>query len=54
MTKGNTCGRIYELPQNDDEKNHVKPGQKKFEKLFKKVLTSRNESDIIDRLTQRG
>ena len=53
MTNKDESGKITRSPRNDD-KSHFQTESKKFEKVFKKVLTKRDEGDIIDKLTQKG
>ena len=53
MTNKDESGKITRSPRNDD-KNRFETEKKKFEKLFKKVLTKGKRSDIIDKLTQKG
>ena len=53
MTNKDESGKITRSPRNDD-KNRFETESKKFEKLFKKVLTKGKRSDIIDKLTQKG
>ena len=60
LTKRGCCGRISELPRRAAARYRLLTGKRKqgfseknSEKVLKNLLTSANESDIIDRLSQR-
>ena len=53
LTNKDESVKITRSPQNDD-KSHFQTESKKFEKVFKKVLTKEFDGDIIDKLTQKG